>query len=304
MGLRFEALRRVRGGNEAWWRYGANGLAAWSHLAAAHALPEAVLDIDGQLTTTGVAVSHVEDLFGDVRPFTSLRLHVERLLVVKGPAIRDARAQGEDSVQVSLTGEHPTLRPTDPLVRFVLDPRLVAVPDHFYRMPARLLECKVWQTIAGRNAPVRTQRWHRDRPGDRHVVKCFVYLNDVDDDAGPFCFALGSQRGQLPMDGVASGRDGLVDRFDDATVESAFSIRRCSGPAGTVIFANTTGLHMGGRSTAGERLMLTAQFGSAAAWQRRYFDAPEIPVQRSTAYALGVARPPRAKHMRMAEREP
>ena len=316
MGLRFETLRLTRGANEQWWRYGASGLAAWSYLWGSSAVSEETLRIVEQVRTRGVAVSHVDRLFPTRDAFSELRSHVGSLTDRSGHQIDRARERRGEILQVSLTGEHPTLELTDPVVRFLMTPELTAVAGHFYRMAPRLLECKVWQTIAADSTPVRTQRWHRDRPGDRHVLKCFVYLNDVTDGSGPFCFAPGTHLGGDVEPSQAAVLEGKVERFDDANVDDQLEVMRCTGPVGTVVFADTTGLHMGGRSVFGERLMITAQYASAAAWQRPYFDVTEPSAaestvasaaatgsaDRNTRYALGLDPPPRARHLRRNRR--
>jgi len=302
MGARFVTLRRARGFNETWWRYGASGLAAWSYLWGSSAVSGEALEIVERLRTEGVAVTHVDRLLPGSEIFCQLRHHVAGLVADHAGEIQQARRRRSEVRQVSMTGEHPTLSPTDPVVRFLLTPALADVAGLYYRMAPRLLECKVWQTVASDADPVRTQRWHRDRPGDRHVLKCFVYLNDVSESCGPFCFCPGTHQGGGIAPSRAAVLEGKVERFDDEGVESGLDVLRCTGPVGTIVFADTTGLHMGGRSVFGERLMITAQYGSAAAWQRPYFEALDGPADRSTRYALGIGRAPRVRHLRHGRR--
>ena len=298
MGVRFETLRRTRGTHETWWRYGASGLAAWSYLWGSTGFGDEALAVVEQLRTHGVAISHVDRLLPDPEAFSAIRHHVAALQARKAGEVVAARSRRGEVRQVSLTGDRPTVSIDDPVVRFLLDPPLAEVAGLFYRMTPRLLEAKVWQTVASDAAPSGTQRWHRDRPGDRHVLKCFVYLNEVRESSGPFCFCPGTQVGGSVVPRTAVVMDGKVERFDDGGVESELDVVRCVGPVGTVVFADTTGLHMGGRSVFGERLMITSQYGSAAAWQKPYFDVAGRPRDRPGRYALGMDRPPRVRHLR------
>ena len=47
---------------------------------------------------------------------------------------------------------------------------------------------------AGADQRIASQRWHRD-PEEEHVVKAFLYLSDVDEEAGPFEYVKGSPPG-------------------------------------------------------------------------------------------------------------
>ena len=60
---------------------------------------------------------------------------------------------------------------------------------------------------------VASQRWHRD-PDDDHIVKMFIYLSDVAEEAGPF---------EYVRDSAAGGRYG--DLFRGGTVTSTRRVR-------------------------------------------------------------------------------
>jgi hypothetical protein len=116
-----------------------------------------------------------------------------------------------------------------------------------------------WFTIPYPTASERTlsQRWHRD-PEDEHVVKVFVYFSDVDEEAGPFEYVrdstTGSRYGELwswelkdryPPPGEL---EALIDRADQLTL---------TGPAGRMIFCDTSGFHRGGFARTKPRVLAT-----------------------------------------------
>jgi hypothetical protein len=109
------------------------------------------------------------------------------------------------------------------------------------------------------------------------MCKMFVYLSDVTEGAGPFVYVRGSQRGgkwrslfpQRPGKGYYPP-DGTVDALIPRGEREA-----CLGRAGTVIFADTSGLHKGGFARDTERLMFTAGYCSSAAYGKRLYHLPK-----------------------------
>ena len=118
-----------------------------------------------------------------------------------------------------------------------------------------------------------SQRWHRD-PEDKRFVRVFIYLNDVlEPSTGPFMYVMGSHAagrwGRVFPQTPPAGRyppPGAVEQ-----IVHPEDIRVCLGEAGTVVFADTAGIHKGGYSTGSERLMFAATFFSDAALQSRTF---------------------------------
>ena len=102
-----------------------------------------------------------------------------------------------------------------------------------------------------------SQRWHRDT-GNKKYVKMFIYLNNVDKGAGPFVFVKKSQPGGkwyklFPQLNPYSEKSG---RVEDSALENAVpkeDILECTGKAGTLVFADTVGLHKGSYSTTASR---------------------------------------------------
>ena len=91
------------------------------------------------------------------------------------------------------------------------------------------------------------QVFHRD-PDDWRFLKLFVYLTNVDEDAGPHEYVRGSH--------VHSGRV-RSSRYEDEEVLSRYgqtSLERVLGPAGTAFIADTWGIHKGRAARTRPRL--------------------------------------------------
>ena len=111
--------------------------------------------------------------------------------------------------------------------------------------------------------PKGTQMFHVDRNSPR-LMKCFMYLNDVDEDGGPFVFVEGSRKN------MPKGNDGRAfyysnsHRMPDEWVEQNFekdSIRKMTANMGDMIISNQTGAyHKGLKPTENERAMLTTNW--------------------------------------------
>jgi ectoine hydroxylase-related dioxygenase (phytanoyl-CoA dioxygenase family) len=116
--------------------------------------------------------------------------------------------------------------------------------------------------------PTESQLWHRD-PDDKKLLKIFAYLTDVSKDAGPFMYVPQSQNGgtyddYFPQKTPYAPR---ITRIFDESMPLHFE--GITGKKGTVIFADTTGIHKGGFSTAKEREMLTFVYTSRFPYSRR-----------------------------------
>jgi len=65
--------------------------------------------------------------------------------------------------------------------------------------------------------------------------------------------------------------------------------RRATGPAGTIIFADTRGYHKGGEAHEHDRIMYTCMFTSPASESREFLKRPDsisTPTTRELAFAL------------------
>jgi len=141
-------------------------------------------------------------------------------------------------------------------------------------MFTRLRYYNIWHTLATSGAPRESQLWHRDRE-DFLIMKVFIYLVDVGDEAGPFTYALGTHpKGALRRE-PEFGLEGHVRRSTDdqmAAVVPASRWLTARGSRGTVVFADTRGYHKGGLARGRDRVMYTCMFTSRVSQSRELFD--------------------------------
>lgn len=221
--------------------------------------------IADDLKRDGIAVSSLEEL-GAPTLSEFMRFVDER------------RAMAASTTKKTFLRELIDLRPTyDPMQavwRFALHPNIVGAVDLYFGLAARFyyLYAAVAGVMPEGEEAKQSQRWHRD-PEDRQMCKVFVYLTDVDAGSGPFIYAKGSHR-MGPFSHLSPQRPPAGSYPAEGFVETHIpseQVLTCYGKAGTVIFADTAGLHKGGYCTERERIMVTAGFVSdASPWPSRF----------------------------------
>jgi hypothetical protein len=155
----------------------------------------------------------------------------------------------------------------DPWFRAVASRRLLDIANAYLEMWSKLAYVDVWYSVpqpAGAER-ISSQRWHRDYD-DKHLLKVFLYLVDVDEAMGPFQYMPGSQPGGPYADSwpwEPLGQNYPTEEELEALIPSS-SVRAFTAPKGTLIFCNTAGFHRGGFSTTDPRVLATATYSSPA----------------------------------------
>jgi phytanoyl-CoA dioxygenase PhyH len=155
----------------------------------------------------------------------------------------------------------------DPWFRACASRRMLDVANSYLRMWSKLEYVDVWYSVPQPEGAERvsSQRWHRDF-NDKHLLKAFLYLVDVDEDMGPFQYVPGSQPGGPYADAWAWRP--LGDNYPtEEELEQripASAVHAFTGPKATLIFCNTAGFHRGGFSTTKPRVLATATYSSPA----------------------------------------
>lgn len=249
--------------------------------------------ITSSLIKDGIASVHISELFPDTPDlFAKLSAYTDKLwndpkvqqeeIPAKLAAIKDGkRSKSEKYFFVFLLSggdEAQALDLADPFMRFNMNPRITDVVASYLGMSPKFhsYSLRSTLTVPAGSPPLLSQKWHRD-PDDKKMCKVFLYLTDVTDEgAGPFMYVKGSQYGgkwrhkfpQRPPVGVYP---------PPGAVEQAIpkeDIKICTAPAGTIIFADTSGLHRGGYSTTARRVMSFADFTSPATIQKPIYLPP------------------------------
>lgn len=155
----------------------------------------------------------------------------------------------------------------DPWFRACASRRLLDVANASLRMWSKLEYIDVWYSVPqpAEAQRVSSQTWHRDY-NDKHLLKAFLYLVDVDEGMGPFQYVPGSQPGGPYADAWAWTPLGqnypTEEELEERIPESA--VHTFVGPKATLVFCNTAGFHRGGFSTTDPRVLATVTYSSPA----------------------------------------
>ena len=280
------------------WRYLDNFGPTVAYRSAAPALAGEAARALAELSRNGIAVTSSRALFGSDSLYEELAAAVVELEQREEARIAKARADAENTEShkgyiLNLLGDCPVLDPGDIHVRFALQRPVLEIVNAYFGMYTRLRYFNVWHTFATR-APARdSQLWHRD-PEDQYVLKMFVYLSDVDEDAGPFIYAAGSHpKTTLHRKPASFHRKGDARRSDDRQIAAVIPPDRwvqATGGRGTIILADTRGFHKGGLARERDRIMYLCMFTSQASKCGDFFlrtASGSAPPDKERAFALG-----------------
>lgn len=161
------------------------------------------------------------------------------------------------------------------LLRMAADPELLSLVQAYLQAPAFLTDVSIWRSFAGDGSakPAKeAQLFHIDLDNYR-FCKVFVYLNDVDEAAGPHVFLPTSHRAEV----ITACRDAQLPdqqaafdhwyyetlRKSDADVMrwTGLTPRVVTGPAGTRFIADTSALHRGSPPLERDRWVLQFVYG-------------------------------------------
>lgn len=167
----------------------------------------------------------------------------------------------------------------NPLLRIGLSAPVLDLVNSYLGLWGKLIYTDVWHTNP-RPAENRvgSQEWHRDRE-DRRMVKVYLYLSPQDEAAGPLQYVSGSQLGG-PYQGLWSWQpsDTAFRYPAEGELERAVPASQwvtCLGPKGTLVFCDTSGLHRGGITKAGARIVATWTYVTPASLFQRRFSVPK-----------------------------
>ncbi|MGE5691683.1 MAG: phytanoyl-CoA dioxygenase family protein [Pseudomonadota bacterium] len=255
-------------------RLGANRASRRRFASATPPLDETQRRIVDALRTEGFAVLPFAELFPDPAVWQRLADDGQRFVDETVAGLEAEAAGGESGLRrtskefvVRKNAYGDTLALDDPWVSLALAPRMLDLANTYLGLWSKLEYVDLWYTKpADAEAERRaSQRWHRDY-NDRHLLKAFIYLSDVDEEAGPFEYvprsAPGGELGDLwpwrPLGQNYPPQEELAERIAGRTVETF------TGPKGTMIFCNTSGFHRGGFATGKPRALATFTYSSPA----------------------------------------
>lgn len=248
------------------WRYLGNGRRAYRRWTSGAATGDTAA-IAGELASQGIATGP-SDRFLSASGRAALDeaskeiLDTARSARVQAVAASGASATGKKDFVVDLV-KYPRGIPADsPLLKVALDPTLLEIVASYLGVWPCLYAISAWLNFPTPAPPAKSQLWHRD-PEDLRLIKVFIYLVDVDQQCGPFTYIPATH----PFSpNLAKGhRLDEARRTQDEQMQQVFAPsewRVCTGPAHTMILADTLGFHRGGRPTAGQRVLVTFTYTS------------------------------------------
>jgi hypothetical protein len=271
--------------NGFFWRLIMNGRNSFRYMFNKPKLNEAQQKILQTLRRDGIAVFRFEDLYGSDELFKDLcafydgyqESHKEILIEER----KNAGLPGaKKSFIHTLREEYTSLDYNNPMVKIGLHKNLGDIASEYYGMKAEFRYFDLWHTFVSKGEPMRSQNWHRD-PEDYLLFKAFIYLNDVDESAGPFIYAKGSHAlGQYTEDPEWYQEDGhKANRSGDDAVASVIPKDKwftATGTKGTMIIADTRGVHRGGYASEKERIVYNCMYVSPSSYFGRTFDLPPL----------------------------
>jgi hypothetical protein len=250
------------------WRYLAHADAAGRHLLTTERLEGVVIQVAHELKRQGVAAIPADQLLAGNPCLGDLIGAVDQLELTMATQVESARmdldplgAQPQKPFVVPLLAPNQILDPGRIFARFALQAPILQVVNTYFGMIVELTHTNVWHTLVSRQPPTRSQLWHRD-PEDRHVLKVFLYLSDVDEGSGPLTYALGSHKRPYQI-APHSYRDGETARSTDEELAQMIPRHRwltLTVPRGTMVFADTRGYHKGGLARSRERIAYIAEY--------------------------------------------
>lgn len=284
------------------WRFLTNGGRSARAMLSPHRHRDSGV-VGRELANNGIAVGQPERfLAGDGR--RALSEAAARVLAASRSSAVTEAIQGRRSgpkrkkdFLVHLVSYKEGMEADDPLLEVALDTKLLEIVAAYLGMWPCLHSVDAWLNFPTEAAPELSQLWHRD-PEDLQLVKVFIYLSDVGDCSGPFTYVPQTQ----PF-GRKTGAARRLDkhkRLPDRVMSRVFppeEWRTCTGPAGTMILADTVGYHRGGKPLAGQRILVTFTYTSGspitnrALWLRTAPDWASAAIQQFACRSLVGSRP-------------
>ena len=224
------------------------------------------------LSNNGISIVHFDDLFPDL-DFNKIKQLSEDELSKSDNA--DLIAQAKKGLSegrgkfynVQFWNQKENLDNND-LTDILLNESVIKIASTYLRSICKLYYIDLWYNIPTEGESILSQNWHRD-PDDRNCVKVFLYLNDVDVDMGSLSYIpkspYGNKYGKVfprgPPNQKSSPPKDVDAKFDGQQIT-------LPGPAGTLVFVDTTGLHKGAHSKTKPRYVLNACFRSNGSYFR------------------------------------
>ena len=243
----------------------------------------------------GIAFAHISDFF-EKEVYESLLQFVKkrwqdsdvqeqfrnRGVHLKKSTEGQAMIDGKNYFLMDLWNGPYVLDPRHVFIQFSLSKPILRIVSGYLKLFPKFRYWSLQATvpnIEGDEGNARaSQRWHRD-PDDKKMLKVFLYLNDVDREAGPFMYVKGTHsigRHRRLFPGKPPQGTPKLPKIEDSMLPEQ-DIVIALGKEGTLIFADTSGLHKGGLAESKNRFMYTSAYMSeASVWPIQFKYPPNF----------------------------
>lgn len=291
--------------NTAFYRFSKHVLSSVTWRLARHqALTEQQQKVVDDLARDGIA-------FADLATF-GMDTEVLNSLIAESVTIADNKMLAEDTADPSkskfrknfwykLLG-HSVIRPSHPDIfsKISLTPSLIRTVNKYLKCYSWLMDYNLWLNLPVNEEAKSSQMWHRDHviygpdgtysKKTRKLVKIFLYLHDVEEQAGALTYLPGSQK-DGPLQHLeppkAIVEDTLAARVSDEVMERFVPQSHwisAAGKVGTLIFFDASGYHKGGRVLEQRRILFKLEFGSWL-WLNPLY--PKVHIENLDKYKFG-----------------
>lgn len=245
------------------WRYLGNADRTWRAQTVGREYPEAQ-ELGDALQGPGILCGSTASYLSDEGQ--SALKEVSRDILDKVPAamasLKENPSSGRKAYLAPLVSRDIVHDADSAILKVALDTKLLEIVASYLGLWSTLFSMSAYVNFPIGEAPTASQLWHRD-PEDMKIVKAFIYLTDVGEEQGPFCFipetqSFGARARQVPF-----YKDSI--RIEDEEMIAAIPKEHWmayTGSKGTMILADTIGYHRGGYVLEGHRVLLTFTYTS------------------------------------------
>ena len=118
------------------------------------------------------------------------------------------------------------------LITWGLEERFLAIAENYIGLPVAYRGAILRRDFAD-GQKSETRQWHRDAE-DVRIMKIVVYIDDVDENGGAYCYL---PKCYAPKKGIEFVDGRVPDEIMDRLVAKEHYVK-CTGPAGTVVFTD------------------------------------------------------------------
>jgi hypothetical protein len=270
------------------WRFIANAVPTY-HAVASRTTHRDLAAIQRELRDQGIIVGRTAQFLtgaGQAALADAARTILETSRSERVRSVVDGSASataGKKDFLINLVRYDKGVPPDDPLLKVALDERLLEIVASYFGLWPTLHAMAAWLNYPTDEPPAVSQLWHRD-PEDLQIIKVFIYLSDVGDQSGPFSYVPRTHSFGAEVDRARQLE--VSKRLSDEEMSRVFAPsawRVCTGPADTMILADTIGYHRGGKPTTGVRILATFTYTSATPMMARKLRISGTPAWASSA---------------------